>query len=58
MGRVTLSKEVVGSESAVQLARDLRSFGMSGWGVREGDTDEVYVSIVGKGAGNVGRKIT
>jgi len=58
VGRITLGKDVVGSEEVVQLARDLRAFGMSGWGLREGDKeDEVHVSIVGKGVGNVGRKI-
>lgn len=58
VGRLILGKSVVGSESIVQLARDLRTFGMSGWGVREGDEDEeVQLSIVGRGVGNVGRKI-
>jgi RNA 3'-terminal phosphate cyclase-like protein len=61
VGRITIAKEVLGSEPVVQLARDLRTFGMSGWGMRDAeevDTDEVVVSIVGKGVGNVGRKIT
>lgn len=59
VGRISLGKDVLGSEPVVQLARDLRTFGMSGWGMREGDKDdEVVVSIVGKGVGNVGRKIT
>lgn len=58
VGRLAVGKEVLGSEQVVQLARDLRSFGMAGWGLREGDAgDEVVVSIVGKGVGNVGRKI-
>ncbi|KAK5131426.1 hypothetical protein LTR08_000962 [Meristemomyces frigidus] len=58
VGRITLGKDVLGSEHVVQLARDLRSFGMSGWGLRDGDGEgEVVVSIVGKGVGNVGRKI-
>ncbi|KAK3054309.1 hypothetical protein LTR09_004577 [Extremus antarcticus] len=57
VGRITLSKDVVGSEQVVQLARDLRGFGMSGWGMREDDDGEIVVSIVGKGVGNVGRKI-
>jgi RNA 3'-terminal phosphate cyclase-like protein len=56
VGRISLGKDVLGSEQVVQLARDLRIFGMSGWGMRENDED-VVVSIVGKGAGNVGRKI-
>lgn len=58
VGRIAMGKDVVGSESIVQLARDLRTFGMSGWGMREGDeTDQMVVSIVGRGVGNVGRKI-
>lgn len=58
VGRITMGKDVVGSEQVVQLARDLRTFGMSGWGIREGEEGhEVHVSIVGKGVGNVGRKI-
>ena len=58
VGRITLGKDVLGSEHVVQLARDLRSFGMSGWGLRDGEGEgEVVVSIVGKGVGNVGRKI-
>lgn len=59
VGRITMGKEVLGSEPVVQLARDLRTFGMSGWGMRDGDEDDdVVVSIVGRGVGNVGRKIT
>ncbi len=58
VGRIIVGKDVLGSESVIQLARDLRTFGMSGWGMREGeDEDEIVVSIVGKGVGNVGRKI-
>lgn len=58
VGRITMSKDVVGSEVVIQLARDLRVFGMSGWGMREGDEeDQMVVSIVGRGVGNVGRKI-
>ena len=61
VGRIAIAKEALCSEPVIQLARDLRMFGMSGWGMRdadEDDTDEVVVSIVGKGVGNVGRKIT
>ncbi|KAJ9625050.1 hypothetical protein H2203_005002 [Taxawa tesnikishii (nom. ined.)] len=58
VGRLVLGKEVLGTEEVVQLARDLRTFGMSGWGLRDGDNEqEVVVSIVGRGVGNVGRKI-
>lgn len=59
VGRVVVGKEVLGSESVVQLARDLRTFGMSGWGMRESEEDnEAVVSIVGKGVGNVGKKVS
>ncbi|KAK3675762.1 hypothetical protein LTR78_004403 [Recurvomyces mirabilis] len=59
VGRIAMSKDVLGSEQVVQLARDLRAFGFSGWGLRDGDEeDEVVVSVVGRGVGNVGRKIT
>jgi RNA 3'-terminal phosphate cyclase-like protein len=57
VGRITLGKDVVGSEQVIQLARDLRTIGMSSWGMREDDDGEVVVSVVGRGVGNVGRKI-
>lgn len=58
VGRIAMGREILGSEPIIQLARDLRTFGMSGWGMRDSDEeDEVVVSIVGKGVGNVGRKI-
>jgi len=58
VGRVAIGKEVIGSESVVQLARDLMAFGMNGWGMRDDDEgDGVILSIVGRGVGNVGRKI-
>ena len=58
VGRVAIGKDVLGSEPVIQLARDLRTFGMSGWGMRDADEDgEVVLSIVGRGVGNVGRKI-
>ena len=58
VGRITIGKEVLGSEPVIQLARDLRTFGMSGWCMRYADEGwEVVVSIVGRGVGNVGRKI-
>lgn len=57
VGRLTLGKQIFDTE-VVQLARDLRAFGMSGWGLRDGsDQDDMIVSIVGRGVGNVGRKI-
>ena len=60
VGRVLLSKEVVASEEVVNLAKDLKSMGASSWGMREDDSEEgdnVVVSVVGRGIGNVGRKI-
>ena len=58
VGRIAIGRDVLGSEQIVQLARDLRTFGMSGWGLRDAEeSDEVVLSIVGKGVGNVGRKI-
>lgn len=58
VGRVTLGKDVLGSVEILALAREFRLFGLSAWGIR--DTDEegcVVVSVVGRGVGNVGRKI-
>jgi len=59
VGRVRLGRDVVGSEESLQLARDLRSFGHSGWGLRDADEEsgDIVVSVVGRGVGNVGRKI-
>lgn len=61
MGRIQIGKEVLGNEKIIQLARDLDAFGASGWGVRnpqEGSgSEELTVSIMGRGIGNVGRKI-
>lgn len=60
VGRVKMERDVLGTEEVVSLARDLRAFGASGWGLRDADEDEqgdVVVSVVGRGVGNVGRKI-
>lgn len=60
VGRLQLGRDVLGSESLVGLARDLKAFGASGWGVRDASTGQegdVVVSVVGRGVGNVGRKI-
>jgi len=60
VGRLQMGRDVLGSESIVGLARDLRAFGASGWGVRDatnGQEGDVVVSVVGKGVGNIGRKI-
>lgn len=61
VGRLQLGRHVLGNESIISLARDLRAFGASGWGVRDssnGQNGDVVVSVVGRGVGNVGRKIT
>ncbi|KKY25137.1 putative rna-3phosphate cyclase family protein [Phaeomoniella chlamydospora] len=62
VGRIQVGREVIGSEPIVQLARDLSKFGATGWGIRDAapddeDNTDLIVSIVGKGIGNVGRKI-
>jgi RNA 3'-terminal phosphate cyclase-like protein len=59
VGRLALGRDVMGSEDAIQLGRDLREFGHSGWGLRDRgeDSEDVVVSVVGRGVGNVGRKI-
>jgi len=60
VGRLQLGRDVLGSESLVGLARDLKAFGASGWGLREatsGQDGDFVVSVVGRGVGNVGRKI-
>lgn len=61
VGRLQLGRDVVGSETVIKIARDLKSFGAGGWGVREathGSGGDVVVSVVGKGIDNVGKKIS
>ena len=60
VGRVVVSREVLGTEQMVRLGRDLKAFGTSAWGIREsssGHEGDMVVSVVGRGVGNVGRKI-
>ncbi|MCJ1252637.1 hypothetical protein MMC24_000443 [Lignoscripta atroalba] len=59
VGRLRMGKDVIGTEEIICLARDLKAFGASGWGVRDavGQEGDVVVSVVGRGVGNVGRKI-
>ena len=60
VGRLQMGRDVVGTEDIISLGRDLRTFGASGWGIRDaatGQQGDVVVSIVGRGVGNVGRKI-
>ena len=60
VGRVQIGRDVLGSETVVGLARDLQALGVGGWGVREADNGtegDAIVSVVGRGVGNIGRKI-
>lgn len=60
VGRVLLGKDVLGTEEIIGLGRDLKAFGASAWGIREADKGQegdVVVSVVGRGVGNVSRKI-
>ncbi|KAF3033600.1 hypothetical protein E8E11_001665 [Didymella keratinophila] len=61
VGRLALGKDVLASEEIISLARDSKVFGGSGWGFRENgseeDREEIVVSVVGRGVGNVGRKV-
>jgi RNA 3'-terminal phosphate cyclase-like protein len=61
VGRVRLGREVLGREGTVRLARDLRTFGASSWGLREAEGDDAdgdfLVTIKGTGVGNIGRKV-
>jgi RNA 3'-terminal phosphate cyclase-like protein len=59
VGRIQLGRDVLGSADILQLARDFKDFGLSGWGLRDAgeDSDAIVVSIMGRGVGNVGRKI-
>lgn len=59
VGRLQVGRDIISDETVVQLARDLSKLGAPGWGVRDSnDGDgEVVVSVVGRGIGNVGRKM-
>ncbi|ORY60173.1 RNA 3'-terminal phosphate cyclase/enolpyruvate transferase [Pseudomassariella vexata] len=60
VGRVRLGRDVVGTEQVIALARDLKTFGASSWGLRDVDedhTNDIIVSVKGTGVGNVGRKV-
>lgn len=59
VGRLRIGREVIGTEEMVGLARDLKTFGASSWGLRdvEDDTDDIVVTVKGTGVGNVGRKM-
>ncbi|KAH7087040.1 RNA 3'-terminal phosphate cyclase/enolpyruvate transferase [Paraphoma chrysanthemicola] len=61
VGRLALGRDVLASEEVIQLARDSKAFGGSAWGFRDASGEkangEVVVSVVGRGVGNVGRKV-
>lgn len=61
VGRIQVGREVIADENLIQLARDMAKFGAPGWGIRDGsdenDGSDVIVSVVGRGIGNVGRKV-
>ncbi|KAL8862901.1 MAG: hypothetical protein Q9178_000843 [Gyalolechia marmorata] len=60
VGRVQLGKDVLSADHIIDLGRDMKALGLSSWGFREtttGDDNDIVVSVVGKGVGNVGRKI-
>ncbi|KAK4142151.1 RNA 3'-terminal phosphate cyclase/enolpyruvate transferase [Dichotomopilus funicola] len=64
VGRLRLGREVMAREEIVGLARDLKQFGASSWGIRdagddgeEGEGGDLIVSVKGTGVGNVGRKV-
>lgn len=60
VGRLRLGRDVVGREETIGLARDLKTFKASTWGIRDVDEDDsgdVIISVKGTGVGNVGRKV-
>lgn len=59
VGRVALGRDVLATEALIQLARDSKVFGGSAWGFRDAgeEKEEVVVGVVGRGVGNVGRKV-
>ncbi|KKZ65046.1 18S rRNA biogenesis protein RCL1 [[Emmonsia] crescens] len=61
VGRLQVGRDVIADESMIQFARDLNKFGTPGLGIRdapgENGSGDVVISVVGRGIGNVGRKI-
>lgn len=61
VGRLQIGREVIADENLIQLARDLAMFGAPGWGLRDVDGEDangdLVISLVGRGIGNVGRKV-
>ncbi|KAL8714863.1 MAG: hypothetical protein Q9220_001376 [cf. Caloplaca sp. 1 TL-2023] len=61
VGRLQVGKDIISTEQIIGLGRDMKAFGLNDWGFREagpGQESEIVVSVVGRGVGNVGRKIT
>lgn len=59
VGRLRIGRDVLGSDDLVTLARDLKTFGASSWGLRDvnDDTGDIQIAVKGTGVGNVGRKM-
>ena len=62
VGRLRLGRDAVGREETIGLARDLKAFGASSWGIRSVDDDgessgDLFISVKGTGVGNIGRKV-
>ncbi|PGH01324.1 18S rRNA biogenesis protein RCL1 [Polytolypa hystricis UAMH7299] len=61
VGRLQMGQKLFEDRNVIQLARDLNKFGSAGWGVRKATGDDestdVVISVVGRGIGNIGRKI-
>ena len=61
VSRIQVGRDVIADENTVQIARDLAKIGAPGWGLRdaagENESGDVIVSVVGRGIGNVGRKV-
>ncbi|KAL9009791.1 MAG: hypothetical protein Q9173_005210 [Seirophora scorigena] len=60
VGRVQVGRNLVSGEQIIGLGRDMKMFGLSGWGFREAtdSSNDMVISVVGKGVANVSRKIT
>ncbi|KAI3328945.1 RNA-3'-phosphate cyclase family protein [Xylariaceae sp. AK1471] len=60
VGRLRVGREIIGREEVIELARDLKKFGASSWGIRdidEDDTEDIMIAVKGSGLGNVSRKV-
>ncbi len=60
VGRLRMGRDVIGTEDVLSLARDLKTFGSSSWGLKDAEdaeTGDIIVSVKGTGIGNVGRKL-